>query len=104
MSTKVTWKDQYAIQGEKPREYDLIVDYFRLPRTRQVRMRSRPLWEFLVTRSECTRRGKKRAFWEMFNPINWIANAIRLPFTIMERAGFASHEMMVGTTEKRFGS
>ena len=88
--TSVRWRDPYAAEGEDPEKaYDLILDYFRLPR------RSGYEHETFEEVMRCLNNGvgflearKRRAFWEMFNPIFWVAWLLRLPITVMERAGF----------------
>ena len=32
---------------------------------------------------------KRRGFWELFNPLAWIAHALHAPVWVMERAGLA---------------
>jgi len=97
--TRVLWRDPYGVNDEKEESYDLILDYFRLPRPAG---KEHKAFEAVM---QCLNNGigvlearKKRAFWEMFNPLFWIAWFIRLPITVMERAGFGrnpkSQEMM----------
>ena len=96
LNTGVTWKSRYAKEGEKPKQYDLILDYFRLPQAENPHDSYDSVMKILTNGIGMYEARKKRAFWEMFNPIHWIAYIIRLPILVMMRAGFGSQEMIVG--------
>jgi hypothetical protein len=110
-NTRVKWKDRYATPDKKPREYDLILDYFRLPRIAgEEHQPFEAVMRILNNGIGVFEARRDRAFAELFNPIQWIAWFIRLPINVMERIGFGSHnkqsqEMMVGGYVKvvRFG-
>jgi len=102
VNTGVLYKDRYAVEGEPDRKYDLILDYFRLPRRNgEAHQPFEAVMRILNNGIGVFEARKKWAFWEMFNPIHWLAFIIRLPITVMKRAGFGPHnkrsqEMMVG--------
>ena len=39
---------------------------------------------------------KRTAFWRMFSPVTWLAWFVRLPLTVLERAGVASSNRIYG--------
>jgi len=72
--------------------YEIILDYYRLPRNPNPKNSYdaliNTLEEAIGTYQVALRRAKR----DLYNPISWIAKLIRLPITIMERAGFGEHE------------
>ena len=90
-----------GIGNDDDREYDVITDYFRPPRpVNKPHHAYETVMHVLNNAIGVFEARKKRAFWEMFNPVTWAAFFIRLPITIMERAGFGgnrkSQELLVG--------
>jgi hypothetical protein len=86
----------YGKRGEpedEQRSFNVILDYFRLPREP-----GKEHYAFEATTGSLTEgigiyeARKHQAFWEMFNPVVWVAYIIRLPITVMERAGLVGHE------------
>jgi hypothetical protein len=72
--------------NEKEEVFDVIEDYFDLPHRRDS-------FDAVMASVERTigiyEDAKKTALLRTFNPLNWLAILIRLPLTIMERAGLA---------------
>ena len=89
----------FGKEGEE-KKYDLIMDYFRLPREGDGHAAFQAVIDNLEQGIGLYKGRQKQAWWEMFNPIVWAARAIRIPITVMERAGFGAHEktqeMMIG--------
>src|SRR5271156_932784 len=71
---------------EEKETYDVIQDYFRLPRGENPYLAYETLMGVLNHAIGIFEARKKRAFREIFIPIVWAAHFIRLPITIMERA------------------
>lgn len=99
--TAVYWKDRDPIDDKETRQnFDIVLDYFRLPR----HTRPQDAYEYLMGVLEQTigvyesrLKQSKRDFW---NPVTWLAHLVRLPITVMERAGLMNHnksaEMVLG--------
>ena len=72
--------------SEKEEVFDVIEDYFDLPRRRSA-------FDAVMASVERTigiyEAEKRAALWGWFNPLNWLAILIRLPLTVLERAGLA---------------
>jgi len=79
--------------GGETNEYDLLVDYFRMANDNELdrRQRFEEVMELLDAGIGAHKNRLPRAKIEMFSPITWIAYMIRLPITVLERAGLASH-------------
>jgi hypothetical protein len=81
-----------AERKNQENRYDLILDYFRLPRepnSYQAYEAVMAALEQAIGMYEARLRQAKR---DVFNPVVWAAHLIRLPITIMERAGLVGHE------------
>lgn len=84
--------DHIGQEPDEPRRFDLVMDYFRLPRPM-----AREHAAFTGVMRMCNNAigvleaRKRQTFWQMFNPIHWLAWVIRLPITILETAGFGGH-------------
>jgi hypothetical protein len=72
-------------------KYDVILDYFRLPLLQDARAFDLVL-DTLEQGIGAYERRLKRAKRELYSPVAWVAHLIRLPISVMERAGFAGHE------------
>ena len=76
---------------DKTWEYDLILDYFHMS-DGDNRQKN---FELLMGRLDMAigiyKARLPRAKRELFSPITWIAYAVRLPITILERAGLLAH-------------
>jgi hypothetical protein len=79
-------------EPDEPRRFDLVMDYFRLPRPM-----AREHAAYIAVMRMCNNAvgvleaRKRQTFWQLFNPIHWVAWLIRLPITILENAGFGGH-------------
>jgi hypothetical protein len=91
--TGMEYRSRYADAKQKPRRYDVILDYFRLPREPGSEHGAFEAVMRVLTEGigvyEARLEAAKR---EIFNPVVWAAHLIRLPITVMERAGFVGHE------------
>ena len=67
------------------KKLDLIGNYFELERTRDPRVFDTVLRTLGAGIGVYNAR-KRTAFWDLFNPLAWIAGLFRIPVTIMERA------------------
>jgi hypothetical protein len=93
-NTGYLWDDPYHVGPDpgEPRRFDLVMDYFRLPRPAGLEQAP-----FNAVMRMCNNAvgvleaRKQQTFWHLFSPIHWIAWLIRLPITIMETAGFGVH-------------
>lgn len=74
-------------------DYDLIIDYFRMSNDDELdrSQNFEEVMELLDAGVGAHKNRLERAKFEMFSPITWIAYVIRLPITVLERAGLASH-------------
>jgi hypothetical protein len=81
----------FGIEPEE-QKYDLIMDYFRLPREGDGHAAFQAVIDNLEQGIGLYKGRLKQAWWELFNPVVWAARAIRIPITVMERAGFGAHE------------
>jgi hypothetical protein len=79
-------------EEEEMRSIDLILDYYRLPRDRNPHLAYEAVTDALEQGIGLYKARQKQAFREIFNPIIWLAYLIRLPITVMERAGMLGHE------------
>jgi hypothetical protein len=92
--TAYIFEDPYDQTGSpEKKKYDIILDYFRLPRYSgrehaAFNAAMRTLNEGIGVFEAHLLRAKR----DLFNPIAWAAHLIRLPITVMERAGFIGHE------------
>jgi len=103
--TSTLYKDRYAPEGEKPRQYDLVLDYFRLPRVSgETHAPFEAVMSMMNQGIGVIEMHKRQTAWNLINPISWMAFLIRLPITVMERAGFMGHErteeLMLGAYAK----
>jgi hypothetical protein len=99
--TGVVYEEQMPFGNEPERNsYDLILDYHRLPRRGDGHVAFAAVMRVLDQGIGTLEARKKQAFYELFNPIVWASRVIRIPITIMERAGFGGHartqELMIG--------
>lgn len=94
--------DEYDVaKGQEVlKKYNLIMDYYRLPRSGDGHGSYQAVIDILEEGIGAYKGRLKQAKLELFNPIIWAAYAIRIPITVMERAGFGAHEktqnMMLG--------
>lgn len=72
--------------------YDLILDYFRLPRERDAYKAYEAVMAALEQAIGVYEARLRRAKRDLFNPVVWAAHLIRLPVTVMEHAGLVGHE------------
>jgi hypothetical protein len=105
VSTSTLYKDRYAPEAEEPRRYDLVLDYFRLPRVSgETHAPFEAVMSIMNQGIGVVEVHKRHTAWNLINPISWIAYLIRLPITVMERAGFMGNEkteeMMLGAYAK----
>jgi hypothetical protein len=99
--TGVVYEEQIGLRDEPERNrYDLILDYHRLPRRGDGHVAFASVMRVLDQGVGVLESRKKQAFYELFNPVIWASRVVRIPITIMERAGFGGHEktqeLMVG--------
>jgi len=101
VTTGVIYKHWDTLEGKEEKEsYDVVLDYFRLPRL----LHAQRAYEAVMSTLEQaigvyeTRLMQSRR--EIYNPVVWAAHIIRLPITVMERAGLVGHakteEMVLG--------
>ncbi len=92
----VTDKPQIMQKDAKPIEhnYNLVSDYFRL-REKNAVLGYELVMQAIEKGIGFYEEKRKEALWDLFNPIVWIAWFIRLPITILDRAGIkGSHTIM----------
>lgn len=79
-------------RSEVTRDYDVALDYFHMSREVDLRRKN---FEVLMERLDMAigiyRDRLPRAKREGFSPITWLAYLIRIPITVLERAGMMSH-------------
>jgi hypothetical protein len=91
--TGIYYQEYDAIEHRDVRtDYDAIVDYFRLPRDIQAHRAYDTVMHIVEQGIGLYELRLKQAKRELFNPVIWLAYIIRLPITVMERAGFGGHE------------
>jgi hypothetical protein len=92
--TGVYYKDRNVVDNqEERRRYDLILDYFPLPREAgREHMAFESVMDVLNEGIGVLEARMKQARRELFNPLIWMAYLIRMPVTVMEWAGFGTHE------------
>jgi hypothetical protein len=91
--TTVTHREYDDMQkAEVLVKYDLILDYYRLPRLPHPQGVCELVLDALEQGIGAYERRFKQAKRELYSPVAWVAHLIRLPITVMERAGFAGHE------------
>lgn len=76
---------------EITRTYDLVLDYFVLSDSDDRQNAYDALLERLDMAIGMYKARLPRAKRELFSPITWMAHVVRLPITILERAGLAAH-------------
>jgi hypothetical protein len=72
--------------------YDVVLDYFRLPREPNGYKAYEAIMATLDQAIGVYEIRLSRAKREFFNPLVWTAHLIRLPITVVERAGLVGHE------------
>jgi hypothetical protein len=77
---------------EEQERYDLILDYFRLPRWDNGYKAFEAVMSVLEQAIGVYEVRLNQAKREFFNPVAWVAHVIRIPITVLERAGLAAHE------------
>jgi hypothetical protein len=90
----------YGPRNEADREsrrerYDLILDYARLPKQDDAYKTFQAVMGVLEQAIGVYDVRLNQAKREIFNPVAWAAHLIRLPITVMERAGLVGHEKTV---------
>ncbi len=100
VATRVNYKEDDLVDGAVINKYDLIMDYYRLPRSGNAHVAYQAVIDVLEQGIGLYKGRLKQAKLELFNPIIWAAYLIRIPITVMERAGFGAsekaQEMLVG--------
>jgi hypothetical protein len=99
--TVVSYEEYDPVEGKDVlRKYNLIMDYYRLPRSGDGHASYQAVIDVLLEGIGAYKGWFKQAKRELFNPVIWAAYLIRIPITVMERAGFGAHEktqaMMLG--------
>ena len=79
-------------QKDVERHYDVILDYFRLPRDTKPQDAYEAVMNVLEQAIGVYESRLRQARWDFINPIVWLAHLVRLPITVMERAGLVSHD------------
>jgi len=79
-------------QKDINQQFDVIIDYFRLPRDPNGARAYEAVMSTLEQAIGVYEARLRQAKREMFNPIVWVAHLIRIPITVMERAGLVGHE------------
>lgn len=79
-------------QKDVERHYDVILDYFRLPRDTRPHDAYEAVMSVLEQAIGVYESRLKQAKWDFVNPVVWLAHLVRLPITVMERAGLMSHD------------
>jgi hypothetical protein len=76
------------------------MDYYRLPRSGDGHGSYQAVIDILEEGIGAYKCWLKQAKLELFNPVIWAAYVIRIPITVMERAGFGANEktqdMLIG--------
>src|SRR5580704_3885622 len=91
--TGVTYGKRIKDELEEDEDhYDVIIDYFRLPRRGDGHAAYEAVIDVLEQGIGLWKGRLRQSKFELFNPIIWSAKAIRLPITVMERAGFGANE------------
>lgn len=101
VDTVVIWKLRRAVGiDEEDRRFDVIMDYERLPRDGDGHPAFQAVIDVLEQGIGLYKGRLRQAKFEIFNPIVWVARAIRIPITVMERAGFGANrktqDMLLG--------
>jgi hypothetical protein len=93
-------KDAGVEQKQLRIDYDMLMDYHRLPREGGGQQAYETVIHVLEQGIGIYQLRLEQAKRDLYNPLAWAAYAIRLPITVMERAGFGTHEktqeMMLG--------
>lgn len=91
--TGVIWTER-PVRGLEPerKEFDVVMDYFRLPRAENPHAAFVAVIDVLQQGIGLWKGRLRQSKFELFNPVIWAAKAIRLPITVMERAGFGANE------------
>lgn len=93
VDTGVVWKGRRILEAKEPdKKFDVIMDYERLPRQENGHEAFQAVIDVLEQGIGLYKGRLRQAKFEMFNPIMWVAHAIRIPITVMERAGFGANE------------
>lgn len=93
VDTVVVWKGRRILEHKEPdKKFDVIMDYERLPRQENGHPAFQAVIDVLEQGIGLCKGRLRRAKMEMFNPIMWAAYAIRIPITVMERAGFGANK------------
>ena len=74
------------------RRYDVILDYFRLPRDTRPHDAYEAVMSVLEQAIGVYESRLKQAKWDFINPVVWLAHLVRLPITVVGRAGLESHD------------
>jgi hypothetical protein len=101
VSTRVIHRHWDSVeQKEVEQGYELILDYPRLPRGTRPQDAYESVMSVLEQAIGVYESRLRQSKWDFINPVVWIAYLIRLPITVLERAGLVSHdktaEMMLG--------
>jgi hypothetical protein len=72
-------------------EYDLLLDYFNVPRQVSGSQNMEALLQRLDMGIGIHKDHLPWAKWDLLNPVMWMAHIIRLPITVLELAGMMSH-------------
>jgi hypothetical protein len=91
--TSVYHEHRDPVDNHEDRErYELILDYFRLPRWDNGYKAFEAVMGVLEQAIGVYEGRLEQAKREIFNPVAWVAHVIRIPITVLERAGLAAHE------------
>jgi hypothetical protein len=82
----------HAKNGMVETSYDVILDYFRLPRDHKPHLAYEATMNTLEQGIGTYQVALSHARRELYDPVAWLAKVIRIPITVMERAGFGGHE------------
>jgi hypothetical protein len=93
VTTGVIYKHWDTVEGKEEKEsYDVILDYFRLPRLLHAQQAYEAVMSTLEQAIGVYENRLIQSKRELYNPVVWAAHIIRLPITVMERAGMIGHE------------
>jgi hypothetical protein len=91
--TSFTHKYWHIIdKKDKEDHYDIIVDYFRLPRQDDAHHTYEAVISTLEQAIGVYEARLKQAKRDIFNPVVWVARIIRLPISALEHAGMIGNE------------
>jgi hypothetical protein len=93
VTTSVIHKHWDLVENKRKEDrYDVILDYFHLPRGQSAHQAYEAVMAHLEQAIGVYEGRSRQAKRDLFNPLVWTAHLIRIPITVMEHAGMVGHE------------